>query len=161
MIARCLRAGVKMSRPRSPNLEELEFEADELVLLSTVEDLQKLDLKLGMAKESSDGQTRARLVKAIRNYLAQIMDVNLFGIVKAELKRPPPLEREEEEEENFDETEDYESRGLIRARKEFEDMQKNFLLMMQKQKELCKRVQESQGMRDTTSPAMKTNFDLF
>ena len=167
MIARCLHTEIKMSRPNSPNLEEFELEADELVLLSTVEDLQKLAPKLGMAKESYDGQTRARLVKAIRNYLAQKMDVNLFGIVKAELKRPPPLEGEEEEEENFDveeenfdEAEDYESRELIRARKEFEDMQKNFELMMQKQKELCKRVQESQGMRDTTSPAMKTNFDL-
>ena len=64
-----------MSRPSSPYLEELELEADELVLLSTVEDLQKLALKLGMAKESYDGQTRARLVKAIRNFLAQKMDV--------------------------------------------------------------------------------------
>ena len=44
-----------MSRPSSPNVEELELEADELVLLSTVEDLQKLALKLGMAKESYDG----------------------------------------------------------------------------------------------------------
>ena len=113
-----------MSRPSSPNLEELEVEADELVLLSTVEDLQKLALKLGMAKESYEGQTGARLVKAIRNYLAQEMDVNLFGIVKAELKRTPLLEEAGEEkfdteEGKFDEAVDYESCELIRVRKEF------------------------------------------
>ena len=55
---------------------------------------------------------------------------------------------------------DYERRELIRARREFEDMQKNVELMMQKQKELCKRVQESQGMRDTASPLTKTNLDI-
>lgn len=151
-----------MSRPNSPNLEELELEADELVLLSTVEDLQKLAPKLGMAKESYDGQTRARLVKAIRNFLTQKMDADLFGMVKAVLERPPPLEGEGE---NSDEAEDYESR--THAQKEFADMQKSFELMMQKQKELLDqareklgRVHESTGMRDTTSPVMKTNFDL-
>ena len=157
-----------MSRPNSPNLEELELEADELVLLSTTEDLQRLAHKLGMEKESYEGKTRARQIKAIRNNLAQKMDAQWFAIVKAELKKPLLSDDVEDgEEETVEEVEDHESLGLAQAQKEFEDMQKSFERMMQKQKELLdqaraklERAQESQGMRDTTSSAMKTNFDI-
>ena len=154
-----------MSRPSSPDLEEMELETDELILLSTTEDLQRVAQKLGLAQELYVGQSRARLVKAMRNYLAQKMDASLFRMVKAELKGPPPLEGVEEE--NLEESEDYERSRLSQAQKEFEEMQKSFDLMMMKQKELLDQardnlqlVQESQGMRDITPPIKKTQPDL-
>ena len=96
------------------------------------------------------------------------MDAQWFAIVKAELKKPLLLDDlEDGEEETVEEVEDHQSLGLAQAQKEFEDMQKSFERMMQKQKELrdqaranLEHVQESQGMRDTTSSAMKTNFDI-
>ncbi len=94
------------------------------------------------------------------------MDANFFGMVKAELEKPPPLEGEEEEE-SADKAEDVESGKLRHPQKKFEDMQKNFELVMKKQKELLdqereqlERVQDIQGTRNTTFPVMETNLDI-
>ena len=103
-----------------------------MVLLSTKEDLQRLAHKLGMEKESCEGKTRARQIKAIRNNLAQKMDAQWFAIVKTELKKPLISDDVEDgEEETFEEVENHQSLGLTQAQKEFENMQRSFERMMQ------------------------------
>ena len=85
-----------MPRPSSLELEELELEADELLLLSTEDNLQQLAPKLWMTKEVYEGRSTARLVQVIRKYLAEKNDSTLFEIVKTELRRQSFKEEEEE-----------------------------------------------------------------